>query len=625
MIQKTTKPKKGKGLKERKHKGLDFSKKIGFVALSYLGLLFGIVNPLYTIFERAALQDRMEVCKYSNRDEFVFMATKPGLKISFLVNNANGASISLLNDGGSKRYKLTAIGSSCVTFPEKDKTNLFGVVIRYVAAEGDGERTCRVSQVIIPTNMVSCSSGVNYKPLTDVLKFKESSTVQEHTSIAKKSKLDYNSNHIRGSYGVVLWVRAGTADAGNFNDDFLQALIAAPNRESGAKRLVHFWSGREDFKRYRDALARKSHTLKVSDYLKRIGWMGKPGYMFLAEGSPLEDRFSYSFSSAKSRLSWSLMLQFYIGALQGFGPSNNFMLKIRTDNKDAPPTMEVHKYAYNVEVKTGTGNELELKLLRLDAAENVLETMTTTIPVTKNDEYVHFGVMLGITPLYDLTGTANFKFRIYEQIYCWHDGKTKDAGGFYDIQGSEKLSTYEGDDNAQFVDLTAVFYSDLSKTARRTNFCGLRFFMFDDTQGAYPSHKIDGLANNDNPQGLCMARGVNHNHCNAYAFQTKPGVASTHYIIDSEFTPRSASVPVEICEVLYRDKDCMVPVVDYNRELLINDNPHIDFLPKKLTDFEGSGEAAQKLKSGRVRFPTNDPSSTYYWIRCPFDCKFSLI
>ena len=360
--------------------------------------------------------------------------------------------------------------------------------------------------------------------------------------------------------------------------------------------------------------------LTVSEFLKRIGWKNEPGYQFRTNGTPQEDRFSFGFSIAKERLSWTIFLQFYLVAAHEFGP-DYALVQIRTENKEAPPEMLIHKFAYDIEIKRLRTNELEFKLQRVDTGGVVLETMATSIAVTKGDEYVHFGVMFGITPLYEIEGTANFMYRIYEEIYCWYDGETRNAGGHYDIQGSEKLSTYEGEDNAQFVDLTTIFYEDIAMTRRRNNFCGVKLLMYGDSQGAYPSHKVQGLAPNKNPQGLCMARGVNQDHCNAYAFQTKPGVVSTHHTVNSEYKERPSDVPVSVCEVVYRERDCMVPVEGYNRELTLDENPHILNLPIKFTAFQGSGKGAMELKVGRVRLEVGDGPKSYYWVKCPPNCK----
>ena len=111
-------------------------------------------------------------------------------------------------------------------------------------------------------------------------------------------------------FGCVLRVQSGAPDKGNFNDNFVEALITTPTRVHAGKKLVYF--NLKDYQNYKSALARKSIDLEVTDYLKMLGWMGKPGFQFGTNKSPQECHFSASFSIAKEKLSWSIVLQFYI-------------------------------------------------------------------------------------------------------------------------------------------------------------------------------------------------------------------------------------------------------------------------------------------------------------------------
>ena len=558
-----------------------------------------------------------EICSSSTTSTYLAGFIRKDKKISFKIDQNDLNKIEVLPDENNvRKYQLTARGTECYTYPYTTRNNFFAVFMEPVPDPEPGNPltsfTCRVSKFVLPTDLVPCDPDTTYLSFEKIFYFEFNSVRMTYDEIKPKSRVRYSYGNIRKFYVINIGMESSLSPQSYFNDDFMEMMVVQPFQQLQRFKLALF--SRVFLRDCNVALARHGVVLTASEYLKRITHDSLPGFYFVPDPSGDNGRFAHLQGLSHNRITKSYSYELYLSEPQNMDANNIGVLRHRLDHRYS--NMELVRVNYEFRIKK-VGSDVNIEMRRIDLADDttVNNTISINIPLTKTDEYVHFGFSYGIAHLYYKTGTETMFLRVYETLFGWHDGNRQIASSQYDLEGSDQGVLTGG--SSEISDFHYSNYNDRAMTLQNVqNLFGLRLIAYTFQSGAYPPTKIaKAQPNQDLADGQCMFFGLFPYRCVSLAFQRKRGSSNIEYTLTDRYRGRFSNNPTTKCLIPFRFSDCLIPQPGYNRDLVIRTtNPMY-----LISDFEGSSPEAIELRKDRAKFTDN--LGLDYWVKCPDDCK----
>ena len=392
--------------------------------------------------------------------------------------------------------------------------------------------TCRVSKFVLPTDLVPCDPDTTYLSFEDIFYFDFTFVRMTYDEIKPKSRVRYSYGNIRKYHVINIGMESSLAPESYFNDDFMEMLVVQPFRQQDRMRLALY--SRSFLRDCNIALARHNVVLTGSEYLTRITHDSLPGYYFVPDPNGDDGRFAHLQGQSSSRITKSYSYELYLSEPQNMDVSNIGVLRHRLDHRYSD--LQLVRVNYEFHIKK-VGSDVNIEMRRVDLADDttVNNTISINIPLTKTDEYVHFGFSYGIAHLYYKTGTATMFLRVYETLFGWHDGSRQITSSQYDLEGP--YQSVRAPWNNEISDFQYPNYNDRALTLQNTeNIFGLRLIAYTFQSGAYPPTKIaKAEPNQDLADGQCMLYGIFKNRCISLAFQRKRGSSNIDYTLSGHY------------------------------------------------------------------------------------------
>ena len=543
-------------------------------------------------------------------------------KISFKINPTDPQKLEALpNDSGTKQYQFVSKSTQCYTYSNSARYNIFGVFMEIVP---DSEPTnpstsfgCKISKFILPTDMVECDPAETYLDIENVFSFTSGSLQLGYDDIKKGSSAKFSYSQVHQYHVVSVMMDTAKDPYSYIDDDFMEMLIAQPFRQRTRIRAAYF--EKDSYLRYRQGLIKMGETLTSAKFLARITHDSLPGYYLVPDPNDDNGKFGVLYSASFNLFSKTYCQEFYMSELQNMDLNNIGVLKYKLDHRYA--NMELVRASYHIFIKkVALDVVLEIKRIDVDDDTTVQNTMSLTIPLTKPDEFFHFGFCYGIAPLY-YTTDLTMKIRVYDAFFGWHGNNDRIVESQYDVEGGHGAVYRPIHPSA--AEVSTIQYSNYDDRAMTTqnpsNLFGLRFMSFTQQYGAFPATRVMKGGPNQNHGGRCMYRGIFQWGSNAYAFQVKRGVSSWNMVWNGAYRARGPENPSSKCLVPYRYLDCLIPAAGYNRDLIVSTSVQNPYPIHRIDEFEGNTPEAVALRTGRVKFTDN--LNLDYWIKCPPGCK----
>ena len=577
----------------------------------------------YKIMRNSYIHNRAGICDSLVMNEIYTGNINHNRKISININPSDPNKIELLPDANNiKMYQVIARGTECYTWPNPARFNTFGFIMEPVPdAEPDNPLTsftCRIRTFILPTDMIPCDPAVTYIKFEESFRFYFNSVYMTFDEIKRNSRVNYSYTHYRYYYIIRIGMDVNLPFSAYFSDNFIEMLLAQPFHVRASSYVTLF--SKAKLVDYNTALSPHSLALTPPEYLRRITHDSLPGYYFVPDPSGDNGRFAHLMGISYLRMTITYSFTLYMSEPQNMDASNVGVLRYRLDHRYNDMHLVRVNYQFHI-MKVGSDVRIEMRRIDLADDTTVNGTISINIPLTKTDEYVHFGFAYGIAHLYYKTGTTML-IRVYETLFGWHDGNKQITSGQYDIEGTYQSLLRGG--NAELSDFQYSNYNDRAMTTQNSqNIFGLRLFCYSGEYGAYPATKIPKSEPNLNYDGQCMYFGIFKHSCNAYAFQRKATDLNGHYIYYGQYRGRTSYNPSSKCLAPFRYAECLVPYPSYNRDLVFNSRITNYMKMHLFSDFEGDSQQAIDLRANRAKFTDN--LNKEYWVLCPEDCKNPLM
>ena len=223
-------------------------------------------------------------------------------------------------------------------------------------------------------------------------------------------------------------------------------------------------------------------------------------------------------SSERMKKTYSFELS--LSEPQNMNTNNIGVLRYRLDHRYSEMDLVRVNYEFHI-MKVGSDVKIDMKRVDLADDMTVINTISINLPLTKTDEFVHFGFSYGIAHLYYKAGTTKMFLRVYETLFGWHDGNRQIINSQYDLEGPYQSVLRGG--AAELSDFQYSNYNDRSLGNQNAqNIFGLRLIEYTFQFGAFPVTKIQKADPNlDKADGQCMYYGIFEKRCNSLAFQRK--------------------------------------------------------------------------------------------------------